>query len=99
MIQVFGPWEAASTSYRGLVPTSWNMDPVFHVLEPNSGEAKDRALNLYEVPYDCRNWSCWLNPYRPAEPPTLLRPEIMDRDDSMSLSDTGREEIDAEAKR
>jgi len=44
-------------SDRGLIPISWNMDPIFQVSEPNSEEAKDQALKLYEFPYNCRNWS------------------------------------------
>jgi len=56
-------------------------------------------MKLYEVPYDCRNWSWLLNLYRPAEAPALPRPEIIDRDDSVSLSDTDREELNVEAKR
>ena len=55
VVRVFGPWEAILKSVCGLVPLSWNMDPTFQVPEPSSEEARDRALKLYEIPYDNHN--------------------------------------------
>jgi len=67
VVRVFGPWEAVSKSDLRLVPLSWNMEPIFQVVESGSEKVKARALKLYKIPYDYRNWSWLLNPSRLLE--------------------------------
>ena len=74
------------------------MDPIFQVAKLTSKEVKARALKLYEIPYDRRNWSWLFNPNRATEPPVILRSTTMVQDDMVPLSDTDREEVDGDVK-
>ena len=89
----FGPWEAVSESDHGLVPLSRNIEPIFQVVEWTSEEVKAWALKLYQISYDCRNWSWLLNLNRLVKPPIISRPSAMVRDDMAPLSNTNKEEV------
>jgi len=69
------------------------MEPIFQVVESTSKEVKARALKLYQITYNYRNWSWLLNPKRPVMPPVIPRPSAMVRDDIAPLSNTDREKI------
>ena len=53
VVRVFGPWKAVSKIDRGLIPLSWNMEPIFQVVESASEKVMARALKLYQISYDC----------------------------------------------
>ena len=90
VVRVSGPWETTSRSGHGLIPLSWNIDSIFQVTKLIAEEAKARALKLYEILYNKRNWSWLLNPNRLAEPLAIPRPMGMVQEDMASMSDNDR---------